>query len=151
MPVYGGTNQVYAVTAGVTVPAAFAGVHRNHHFDTIQRLHPLKHRRCTPSIRALVKATRIHPYHDFFRLRTRHKHYCPSTHYHPYTSCEKGTIENHNGLIRRFLPKGKRVDSYDEDTILGVELWANGLPRKILGYRTPDEAFEAEMDRIFAV
>ena len=70
---------------------------------------------------------------------------------HPYTSCEKGTIENHNGLIRRFLPKGKRVDSYDEDTILGVELWANGLPRKILGYRTPDEAFEAEMDRIFDV
>ena len=50
-----------------------------------------------------------------------------------YTSCEKGTIENHNGLIRRFLPKGKEVDSYDEDTILGVELWANGLPRKILG------------------
>ena len=37
---------------------------------------------------------------------------------HPYTSCEKGTIENHNGLIRRFLPKGKRIDSYDEDTIL---------------------------------
>ena len=70
---------------------------------------------------------------------------------HPYTSCEKGTIENHNGLIRRFLPKGKRIDSYDEDAILGVELWANGLPRKILGYRTPDEAFEAEMDRIFAV
>ena len=41
MPVYGGTNQVYAVTAGATMPAAFAGVHRNHHFDTIQRLHPL--------------------------------------------------------------------------------------------------------------
>ena len=41
MPVYGGTNQVYAVTAGATVPAAFAGVHRNHHFDTIRRLHPL--------------------------------------------------------------------------------------------------------------
>ena len=43
MPVYGGTNQVYAVTAGATVPAAFAGVHRNHHFDTIRRLHPLLH------------------------------------------------------------------------------------------------------------
>ena len=38
-----GTNQVYAVTAWSTVPAAFAGVHRNHHFDTIQRLHPLLH------------------------------------------------------------------------------------------------------------
>ena len=43
MPVYGGTNQVYAVTAGATVPAAFAGVHRNHHFDTMKRLHPLMH------------------------------------------------------------------------------------------------------------
>ena len=64
---------------------------------------------------------------------------------------ENLSFENHNGLIRRFLPKGKRIDNYDEDTILGVELWANGLPRKILGYRTPDEAFEAEMDRIFAV
>ena len=37
------TNQVYAVTAGATVPAAFAGVHRNHHFDTRKRLHPLMH------------------------------------------------------------------------------------------------------------
>ena len=43
MPVDGGTNQVYAVTVWATVPAAFAGVHRNHHFDTIQRLHPLMH------------------------------------------------------------------------------------------------------------
>ncbi len=31
---------------------------------------------------------------------------------HPYTSCEKGTVERHNGLIRRFIPKGKRIDSY---------------------------------------
>jgi len=30
---------------------------------------------------------------------------------HPYTSCEKGTNERHNGIIRRFIPKGKRIDS----------------------------------------
>ena len=34
---------LHIVTAGATVPAAFAGVHRNHHFDTIRRLHPLLH------------------------------------------------------------------------------------------------------------
>ena len=34
---------LHVVTAGVAVSAAFAGVHRNHHFDTIQRLHPLMH------------------------------------------------------------------------------------------------------------
>ena len=36
------------------------------------------------------------------------------------------------------------------DDILAVELWANSLPRKILGYKTPDEAFEAEMDAIYS-
>ena len=69
---------------------------------------------------------------------------------HPYTSCEKGSIENHNGLIRRFIPKGKRIADYGEDDILAVELWANSLPRKVLGYKTPDEVFEAEMDKIYA-
>jgi len=29
---------------------------------------------------------------------------------HPYSSFEKGSIERHNGLIRRFIPKGKRID-----------------------------------------
>lgn len=69
---------------------------------------------------------------------------------HPYTSCEKGSIENHNGLIRRFIPKGKRIADCSEDDILAVELWANNLPRKILAYKTPDEAFEAEMNAIYA-
>lgn len=27
---------------------------------------------------------------------------------HPYTSCEKGTNERQNGIIRRFIPKGKK-------------------------------------------
>jgi IS30 family transposase len=69
---------------------------------------------------------------------------------HPYTSCEKGSIENHNGLIRRFIPKGKRISDYSNAYILNIELWANQLPRKILGYKTPDEAFEHEMDLLFA-
>ena len=69
---------------------------------------------------------------------------------HPYTSCEKGSIENHNGLIRRFIRKGKQISDYTDDDILYVELWANSLPRKILGYRTPDEAFDDEMDLIYA-
>ena len=67
-----------------------------------------------------------------------------------YYSIIQGAIENHNGLIRRFIPKGKRISDYSDDDILAVELWANSLPRKVLGYKTPDEAFEAEMDKIYA-
>lgn len=68
---------------------------------------------------------------------------------HPYTSCEKGSVERHNGLIRRFIPKGKRIDSLTDEQIIQIELWCNNLPRKILGYQTPDELFEAELDRIY--
>lgn len=68
---------------------------------------------------------------------------------HPYTSCDKGTIERHNGLIRRFIPKGKRIDSYSLQQIADIETWCNCLPRKILGYRTPDEVFEHELDKIY--
>lgn len=70
---------------------------------------------------------------------------------HPYTSCEKGSVERHNGLIRRFIPKGKRIDSCSDEQIARIEIWCNGLPRKALGYRTPDELFEDELDRIYTV
>jgi len=70
---------------------------------------------------------------------------------HPYTSCEKGAVERHNGLIRRFIPKGKRIDQYNIQEILAVETWANSLPRKVLGYKTPDELFEDELDKIYQV
>ena len=35
------------------------------------------------------------------------------------------------------------------DEIANIEVWCNSLPRKILGYRTPDEAFEDELDLIY--
>lgn len=67
----------------------------------------------------------------------------------PYTSCEKGTNERHNGIIHRFIPKGKQISDFSMDEIANIEVWCNSLPRKILGYRTPDEAFEDELDLIY--
>jgi transposase, IS30 family len=61
---------------------------------------------------------------------------------HPYTSCERGTNERHNGLIRRFIPKGKSIDDIHDTLILYVENWCNTLPRKILNYRTPQTMFQ---------
>ena len=68
---------------------------------------------------------------------------------HPYTSCDKGTVERHNGLIRRFIPKGEAIDDYSLQDIIDIETWCNSLPRKILAYHTPDEIFEKELDRIY--
>lgn len=64
---------------------------------------------------------------------------------HPYTSSERGTNENHNGLIRRFIPKSTSMNGYSNRAIESIQNWCNTLPRKILGYLTPDEAFEEEL------
>lgn len=64
---------------------------------------------------------------------------------HPYTSSERGTNERHNGLIRRFIPKGKRIGNYSIEVIAKIQAWCNTLPRKILGYLTPDEAFDDQL------
>lgn len=70
---------------------------------------------------------------------------------HPYSSWEKGTNECHNALLRRFIPKGVSMAGYTAEDIAYMADWANTLPRKLLGYQTPDELFEAELDRIYAL
>ncbi len=69
---------------------------------------------------------------------------------HPYSSYERGTNERHNGLIRRFIPKGKRISDYCVDKVAAVEECMNTLPRKILGYLSPEHLFEKHLDEIYA-
>ena len=59
----------------------------------------------------------------------------------PYHSWEKGTVENTNGLIRRFFPKRANFDTISEDQIQQVESWLNHKPRKCLKFKTPAESF----------
>ena len=65
---------------------------------------------------------------------------------HPYSSWEKGTVENLNGLFRRFIPKGKSIRDFSEEYVSKVVLWANYLPRKILHYCTAEECFITEFN-----
>jgi IS30 family transposase len=59
----------------------------------------------------------------------------------PYTSQEKGTVENTNGLIRRFFPKRFDFATLQRKDVKAVERWLNNRPRKCLGYSTPAEVF----------
>lgn len=56
---------------------------------------------------------------------------------HPYSSWEKGTNENTNGLIRQYFPKGIDFGSIAESTLSEVETALNNRPRKCLNYKTP--------------
>lgn len=60
---------------------------------------------------------------------------------HPYSSWERGTNENTNGLLRQYLPKG--TDFFQlTDWRLASYVWQlNNRPRKCLNYRTPAEVF----------
>jgi len=58
---------------------------------------------------------------------------------HPYSSWERGTNENQNRMIRRFIPKGRDISKLSDKDIKRIEEWMNNYPRKILGYKTPNE------------
>ena len=52
---------------------------------------------------------------------------------HPYSAWERGTNENANKLIRRFIPKGADISKYSRERIKLIESWINNYPRRILG------------------
>lgn len=58
---------------------------------------------------------------------------------HPYASWEKGGVENSNLYLRRWIPKGANIAKWSNEEIREIELWMNSLPRKVLGYSTPQE------------
>ena len=60
----------------------------------------------------------------------------------PYCSNDKGTVENINGLIRRFFPKGTNFDNVSEEDIQYVQDWINNRPMKIHNYMTPKQIFQ---------
>ena len=63
----------------------------------------------------------------------------------PYHSWEKGTIENTNGRIRRFIPKGADINDYSDKQIQAIEDWLNHTPRKCLNYQTPYEIMKKNL------
>ena len=69
---------------------------------------------------------------------------------HPYSSFERASNERHNGILRQFIPKGISINDFSEDEIMYYVDLINAKPRKILGYKTPEEIFDEEMDKIYS-
>jgi IS30 family transposase len=60
---------------------------------------------------------------------------------HAYSSWERGSNENTNGLIRRFFPKKTDFRMIRDEEIRMVERLLNSRPRKRLGWKTPYQVF----------
>jgi IS30 family transposase len=69
---------------------------------------------------------------------------CGEVYYaHPYSSWERGSNENGNRILRRFIPKGTDLSDLTEKELQQYEDWVNNYPRRILKYLTANEVFAA--------
>ena len=60
----------------------------------------------------------------------------------PFHSWEKGMVENINGLIRRWFPKGTNFDFVSDEEIQKVEDWINNREFEVLNWLTPNQVYE---------
>ncbi len=85
---------------------------------------------------------------EFSDYRTIEKKLESQVYYaHPYCPWQKGDIENHNMLIRQYIPKGFNINTISTQYIASVESRINARPRKKLNFRTPDFVFKKRMSK----
>ena len=61
---------------------------------------------------------------------------------HPYCSGERGSNENSNRLIRRFIPKKTDITQISEEFIQWIEDWINNYPRAMFNYKSTNKILE---------
>lgn len=95
----------------------------------------------------------LNPHHDTFKSLTldngvenvRYEELNVDTYFcHPYSSWEKGAIENCFKRLRRFIPKKASLKDYSREDIIGFAETMNNTPRKCLNWKTPREVFEEQ-------
>lgn len=62
-----------------------------------------------------------------------------------YASWQKGGVENLNGLIRQYIPKGFDISKLTDKQIYDIQERLNNRPRKSLNYLTPNQALAMEV------
>ena len=63
----------------------------------------------------------------------------------PYSSWQRGTNENTNGLIRQYIPKKRHFNSVSDEEIGTIMAKLNHRPRKRLGFISPIQAFSSNL------
>jgi IS30 family transposase len=66
----------------------------------------------------------------------------------PYSSWQRGSNENLNGLIRQYIPKSRPLSTVSHAELAKIESLLNNRPRKRLGFKTPHEIFTQSTNRV---
>ena len=86
----------------------------------------------------LDNGTEMVDYAKITRLTGMDIYFC-----YPYHSWEKGLIENTNGLVRQYLPKGLSFTTLTQEKLDKIVWEINNRPRKALGFKTPQQVMRA--------
>lgn len=78
--------------------------------------------------------------HDRHGRKRTQVYYC-----HPYTSCERGSNERANSIVRRWFPKKQSLKQATQRDCDRAADAMNNMPRKILGYATAAELFQEHL------
>ena len=63
----------------------------------------------------------------------------------PQAPWQKGTVENTNNRLRRYLPRKSDPTAFTNRYLRSICARLNATPRKCLGYQTPAEVFRAKL------
>jgi IS30 family transposase len=135
-------------------PALLVIQDRKTRLTKIKKVHT-KH--CDEVNKATVEALRGHTVHSMTNdngvefgghLALERELRAPVYYCHAYTSWERGSVENTNGLLRQFFPKHTDFSKVTDEEIQALERTINMRPRKTLGYRSPIEVHEAKVLRL---
>jgi len=69
---------------------------------------------------------------------------------HPFSAWERGSNENANRILRRFVAKGRDIALFTQRQISDIEAWINNYPRRILQFMTPNQLFTNQLNTIAA-
>ena len=66
----------------------------------------------------------------------------------PFSSWQRGSNENLNGLVRQYIPKNRLLSTVTHDELAMIQDRLNNRPRKRLGFKTPNEVFQASFKSV---
>lgn len=73
---------------------------------------------------------------------------CKIYYANPYAPYERGSNENHNGLLREYFPKPFNFKNVSQRKIDEAVFSMNTRPRKVLGWKTPEHKFKLEYAKV---
>ena len=68
----------------------------------------------------------------------------------PYSSYQRGSNENRNGRIRRYLPKRTSLDNLTDEDLQAIVQEINDTPMKVLDWETPNEVWYRELGKVMS-